>query len=274
VILVGLVAAQVKAVNAMARIRTIKPEFWIDEKIGELSWGARLLFIATWNLADDEGILHWNVAYLRGHVFTYDVHVPIAKIKDLMQELIDKKLIEKYDVGGDAYAFMVHFSNHQVINKPMPSKQPLPTSPNFKARYTNNSSSNTGTFQEHSSGEMERERELELERNKEGTESSFSKSSKELTELFKALILKNNPEAKLPENFSEWQKDFDLMISTDKRIPENIESIIRWCQADSFWRTNILSPDKLRKQYDQLYMKMNAGGKHNEQPTTSRYTKD
>jgi len=43
--------------------------------------GARLLFIATWNLADDEGILRWNVAYLRGHVFTYDVHVPIAKIK-------------------------------------------------------------------------------------------------------------------------------------------------------------------------------------------------
>jgi len=64
------------------------------------------------------------------------------------------------------------------------------------------------------------------------------------------------------------------MISIDKRTPENIESVIRWCQADSFWKTNILSPEKLRKQYDQLYMKMNAGGKHNEQPSTPRYTKD
>jgi hypothetical protein len=254
-------------VSAVARIRTIKPEFWIDEKIGELSFGARLLFIATWNLADDEGILRWNAAYLRGHVFTYDVHVPIAKIKDLMQELIDENLIEKYDVGVDAYAFVVHFSKHQVINKPMPSKQPLPTSPNFKAKYTNNSRSNTGTIQEHSGVEVEME--MEKERNTQG-----SKSSKELTELFRALILENNPEAKVPENFSKWQEEFDLMISIDKRTPENIETVMRWCQADSFWKTNILSPEKLRKQYDQLYMKMNAGGKHNEQPSPPRYTKD
>ena len=257
----------------MARIRTIKPEFWIDEKIGELSFGARLLFIATWNLADDEGILRWNAAYLRGHVFTYDVHVPITKIKDLMQELIDKNLIEKYDVGVDAYAFVVHFSKHQVISKPMPSKQPLPTSPNFKAKYTNNSRSNTGTIREHSGGEMEVEMEREQELEKGGNIEG-SKSSKELTELFKTLILINNPETKLPENFIEWQKEFDLMISADKRTPENIERVLRWCQADSFWKTNILSPEKLRKQYDQLYMKMNAGGKHNEQPTTSRYVKD
>jgi len=81
----------------------------------------------------------------------------------------------------------VHFSKHQVISKPMPSKQPLPTSPNFKAKYTNNSSSSTGTFRDHSSGEMEVEMEREKERNTEG-----SKSSKELTELFKAAILKNN----------------------------------------------------------------------------------
>jgi hypothetical protein len=41
----------------MSRIRTIKPEFWEDEGNGRLSALARLLFIATFNMADDEGRL-------------------------------------------------------------------------------------------------------------------------------------------------------------------------------------------------------------------------
>ncbi|KRM94839.1 hypothetical protein FC24_GL002156 [Loigolactobacillus rennini DSM 20253] len=32
--------------------------------------------------------------------------------------------------------------------------------------------------------------------------------------------------------------------------------MIDWCQADPFWLTNILSPAKLRKQYDRLKIKM------------------
>ena len=39
----------------MARIRTVKPDIWTDEKFVELSPLARLLFIGLWNFADDEG---------------------------------------------------------------------------------------------------------------------------------------------------------------------------------------------------------------------------
>ena len=39
----------------MARIRTIKPEFWTDEKVVTLPFEARLLFIGMWNFCDDEG---------------------------------------------------------------------------------------------------------------------------------------------------------------------------------------------------------------------------
>lgn len=41
----------------MARIRTVKPEFWTDEKIVECSIPARLLFIGLFNFADDKGCL-------------------------------------------------------------------------------------------------------------------------------------------------------------------------------------------------------------------------
>jgi hypothetical protein len=41
----------------MARIRTIKPEFWTDEKVVECSFEARLMFIGMFNFADDKGNL-------------------------------------------------------------------------------------------------------------------------------------------------------------------------------------------------------------------------
>ena len=42
------------------------------------------------------------------------------------------------------------------------------------------------------------------------------------------------------------------MIDTDKRTVDQIMRCIDWCQADEFWRSNILSMPKLRKQFDQL----------------------
>lgn len=43
-----------------------------------------------------------------------------------------------------------------------------------------------------------------------------------------------------------------LLLDRDRRAFEQVEAAIRWCQSDEFWRSNILSASKLRKQYDQL----------------------
>lgn len=51
------------------------------------------------------------------------------------------------------------------------------------------------------------------------------------------------------------------MIRLDKRKVEDIEAMIRWCQQHYFWHTNILSTEKLRKQYDQLSMQMKPRAK-------------
>ena len=40
----------------MARIRTIKPEFWTSEQVVDCSPTARLLFIGLWNFCDDGGV--------------------------------------------------------------------------------------------------------------------------------------------------------------------------------------------------------------------------
>ncbi|MCT2042634.1 hypothetical protein M3D15_04700 [Pseudoclavibacter alba] len=43
-----------------------------------------------------------------------------------------------------------------------------------------------------------------------------------------------------------------LMIDKDGHTPEQIAAAIRWCQANEFWRANILSAAKLREKYDTL----------------------
>ena len=55
----------------MARIRTIKPEFWADEKLGPMSPIDRLVFLGLMSLADDAGRLIDSVKALDGALFPY-----------------------------------------------------------------------------------------------------------------------------------------------------------------------------------------------------------
>lgn len=52
-----------------------------------------------------------------------------------------------------------------------------------------------------------------------------------------------------------WRTACRLMIDKDKRTPGQVARMIDWCQADEFWRSNILSMPKLREKYDQLRLK-------------------
>jgi hypothetical protein len=54
------------------RIRQIKPEFWKDAKVADLSEGARLFFIGTWQLADDAGWIRWDVANIAAELYPFE----------------------------------------------------------------------------------------------------------------------------------------------------------------------------------------------------------
>lgn len=112
----------------MARIRTVKPEFWEDELLGVLPRDARLLFIATFNLADDEGILRWTPAYIKASVFMYDDDLGISQIGKLMHVLADAGLVFPFisGVAKQQLALVVNFRKHQRINRPQASKLPAP----------------------------------------------------------------------------------------------------------------------------------------------------
>lgn len=49
-----------------------------------------------------------------------------------------------------------------------------------------------------------------------------------------------------------WHDAARLMLDKDNRTEEEIHGAIEWCQADEFWRANVLSMPTLRTKYDQL----------------------
>ena len=82
-----------------------------------------------------------------------------------------------------------------------------------------------------------------------------------LAELLFKKILENDPKAKKP-NLQKWAIHIDRLIRIDKREPDEIERVIEWCQEDYFWRSNILSTTKLRKNYQQAKLQMEGRHKY------------
>lgn len=105
----------------MARIRTIKPDFWTDEKIVQLPFHTRLLFIGMWNFADDEGRLKDSPDMIKMQILPADdIDITLA-----IDVLIAANLIERWYGEGDSVLVIKGFKDHQVISHPAKSKIPL-----------------------------------------------------------------------------------------------------------------------------------------------------
>jgi hypothetical protein len=80
----------------MARIRGVKPEFFTDPDIGELSLAARLLFIGLWTQADRDGRLIDDIRQLKIRLFPFDDDINLNRLDKLLAELQAKKMIHRY----------------------------------------------------------------------------------------------------------------------------------------------------------------------------------
>lgn len=102
----------------MARIRTIKPEFFTSEDIVGLSTHARLLYIALWCEADKEGRLTWKPTTFKLRYLPADQ----VDIQELCSELVRQGVVKLY---GGGLAWIPGFSKHQHVN-PRESASDLP----------------------------------------------------------------------------------------------------------------------------------------------------
>ena len=65
------------------------------------------------------------------------------------------------------------------------------------------------------------------------------------------------PNKKISEKqIQSWACDFDKLNRIDGQDWKDIAAVLDVSQTDLFWQVNILSAGKFRKQYDQLFLKM------------------
>lgn len=93
-------------------------------------------------------------------------------------------------------------------------------------------------------------------RKKKKTSKVFDVDSREykLAEFFVGLLDARGyewPKGKKPD-LQTWAAGFDAIMRIDGRGYDRIREVLDWCQRDSFWMSNILSPGKLRDQWGKL----------------------
>lgn len=110
----------------MARIRTVKPDFWGSSKTAKVSRDARLLFLGLLNEADDEGRLLSSAKKIAGDLFPHDDDVEPNDVTVWLGELAAANFVQLYMVDGIGYCCVTGFGEHQRVSHPTPSKFPSP----------------------------------------------------------------------------------------------------------------------------------------------------
>ena len=82
----------------------------------------------------------------------------------------------------------------------------------------------------------------------------WEKGDMETVESIFNLLLALNPKHRKP-NMDSWANEIRLMRENDGHSHSEIMDLFRFANSDNFWKSNILSPKKLREKWDVLTIK-------------------
>lgn len=91
------------------RARNLKPGFFKNADLAELSFECRLLFQGLWCLADRKGRLHDRPKQIKGEVFPYDN----VDISTMLEQLQHHTFILRYEKNQNKYIQISNFEKHQ-----------------------------------------------------------------------------------------------------------------------------------------------------------------
>lgn len=196
----------------MARIRSIKPEFWTSEQVMECSTNTRLLFIGLWNFADDAGRHPSSAKQIKALVFPAD-DFSSEDVRRMLDELSAHGLISFYAVEGKEY-FQITGWHHQKIDRPQKSKYPGPTdggSPNGRRTLATDEGGDKGKDR----------RGVEK---KEGRENAPT----EMAFIGRVIRLK-------AEDFARWQKRYHAIIDLPAELTKADDYYFEHPPTDGKW---------------------------------------
>ena len=115
----------------MARIRSIKPEFFTSEIVASLPISARLTFIGLWTHVDDNGVAVDNPKLITAAIWPLedDPREALARTSGDLASLSTAGLIQRYEVAGRRYLFVTGWDEHQRVSHPSKPRYPRPTDP-------------------------------------------------------------------------------------------------------------------------------------------------
>jgi hypothetical protein len=112
----------------MARIRSLKPEFWADEELATMtSRDARMLYMGMWNFSDEHSRLRGDPRMIKGEIFPYDDDLTPDIIAKLIDELEAVGKVVRYRHRNATYLYLRNLSAHQHLDSAkVPSRLPSP----------------------------------------------------------------------------------------------------------------------------------------------------
>ena len=224
----------------MAKQRIINTKFWSDPYIQALKTDEKLLYLY---LLTNEQTSICGIYEITESTMSFDTGLSVPRLRQIVDSLVHAHKLRKI---GD-WVYLTNFNKHQKNNPSVKLgiERAIKELPEGLFDRLGTDWVQPGLLKP----EPELKLKPELKRpNKFSDECDEVKYSKLLYEL----ITKNNPKH-LPPDFQKWAEVIDFMIRIDKRTPQEIEAVIFWCQQDVFWRKNILSTNKLREKFDQLW---------------------
>ena len=235
----------------MARIRTIKPEFWEDEKIGKLPIPCRLFFIGCWNFADDFGVIKGNAALLKSQIFPYDENLRVSEIKKWIDSLVDARMLVPIIHAEESYYFIRTFRSHQILDKRYDKSYiGKEIAKDLINRALNDNDVNTTSTLRDNDVNTTKEKEEEKEDKKESpngdkkeAEASSSASSNPDFLKFNDWLKRNAPYCSNAKNFSSQITEAEFLKLKEKYTGKQIADIIE----------QIENRKDLRKRYTNLY---------------------
>lgn len=104
------------------RIRTLKPEWLEDEKLGKAGDAARVLSAGLILLADDYGNGRAALGYIAAHVWTYELEreprETLDKAERALASLEAIGYLAFYEASGERFYRIVNWERHQRVDKP------------------------------------------------------------------------------------------------------------------------------------------------------------
>ena len=112
----------------MARIRSIKPEFFTSEVVASQPISARLTFVGLWTHCDDNGVAVDNPKLIAAAIWPLedDPRETLRRVSGDLQSLSTAGLIQRYETNGKQYLFVRSWDEHQKVSHPGKERYPRP----------------------------------------------------------------------------------------------------------------------------------------------------